>query len=203
MSSVPGLGGSPGEGKGYPLQCSGLENSMDCLVRGVAESDTTERLSLPVSQGVFRSMPHSHYAKFYQRVQFLSLAATPVTHNPVHGLEHAWHTLSPAPGCPLTHQVPALVPAPSASPPVGPPPGQLVGTGGPSLPTLVACTGPATWTFLADLCLVLMLLSRLADLEQCRKASEERQGTPSHPTNGSQAEGWGCPSRAPVWWSWR
>ena len=44
--SSPGLGGSPGEGKGYPLQYSGLENSMDCLVHGVAESDTTERLSL-------------------------------------------------------------------------------------------------------------------------------------------------------------
>ena len=39
------LGRSPGEGKGYPLQYSGLENSMDCLVLGVAESDMTEQLS--------------------------------------------------------------------------------------------------------------------------------------------------------------
>ena len=31
---------SPGEGKGYPLQFSGLENSMDCVVRGVAKSQT-------------------------------------------------------------------------------------------------------------------------------------------------------------------
>ena len=30
----------PGEGKGYPLQCSGLENSMDCGVHGVAKSQT-------------------------------------------------------------------------------------------------------------------------------------------------------------------
>ena len=30
----------PGEGKGYPLQCSGLENSMDCIVHGVAKSWT-------------------------------------------------------------------------------------------------------------------------------------------------------------------
>ena len=44
---IPGLGSSPGEGKGYPLQCSGLENSMDCVIPGVAESDTTERLPLP------------------------------------------------------------------------------------------------------------------------------------------------------------
>ena len=46
LGSIPGLGRSPGEGKGYPLQYSGLENSMDCIVHGVAESDTTERLSL-------------------------------------------------------------------------------------------------------------------------------------------------------------
>ena len=42
----PGLGRSPGEGNGYPLPYSGLENSLDCRVHGVAESDMTERLSL-------------------------------------------------------------------------------------------------------------------------------------------------------------
>ena len=31
---------SPGEGKCYPLQCSGLKNSMGCIVRGVAKSWT-------------------------------------------------------------------------------------------------------------------------------------------------------------------
>ena len=40
MSSVPGLGRPPGEGKDYALQYSGLENSMDCIVHGVAESWT-------------------------------------------------------------------------------------------------------------------------------------------------------------------
>ena len=44
--SIPGSGRSAGEGKGYPLQYSGLENSMDCVGHGVAESDTTEQLSL-------------------------------------------------------------------------------------------------------------------------------------------------------------
>ena len=34
----PGWEDSPGEGKGYPLWYSGLENSMDCAVHGVAES---------------------------------------------------------------------------------------------------------------------------------------------------------------------
>ena len=29
LGSIPGLGRSPGEGNSYPLQCSGLENSMD------------------------------------------------------------------------------------------------------------------------------------------------------------------------------
>ena len=31
--SIPGLGRSPGEEKGYSLQYSGLENSMDCMVQ--------------------------------------------------------------------------------------------------------------------------------------------------------------------------
>ena len=38
LGSMPGLGRSPGEGKGSPLQSSGLENSMDCIVHGVAMS---------------------------------------------------------------------------------------------------------------------------------------------------------------------
>ena len=47
LGSITGLGRSPGEGKGYPFQDSGLENSMDSIVHGVAKSqDTTEGLSL-------------------------------------------------------------------------------------------------------------------------------------------------------------
>ena len=40
LGSIHGLGRSPGEGKGYPLQYSGLENSMDCIVNEVAKSWT-------------------------------------------------------------------------------------------------------------------------------------------------------------------
>ena len=40
LSSIPELGRSPGEGKGCPLQYSGLENSMDCIVHGYAKSRT-------------------------------------------------------------------------------------------------------------------------------------------------------------------
>ena len=40
LGSIPGLGRSPGEGKGYPLQYSGLENSMDSIVHGATKSWT-------------------------------------------------------------------------------------------------------------------------------------------------------------------
>ena len=40
LGSIPGLGRSPGEAKGYPLEYSGLENSMDCIGHGVAKSRT-------------------------------------------------------------------------------------------------------------------------------------------------------------------
>ena len=40
LGSIPGLGRSPGKGKGYPVQYSDLENSMDCIVYGVAKSWT-------------------------------------------------------------------------------------------------------------------------------------------------------------------
>ena len=40
LGLIPGWGRSSGEGKGYPLQYSGLENSMDCIVHGVTKSRT-------------------------------------------------------------------------------------------------------------------------------------------------------------------
>ena len=40
LGLIRGLGRSPGEGKGYSLQYSGLENSMDCIVYGVTKSQT-------------------------------------------------------------------------------------------------------------------------------------------------------------------
>ena len=58
LGSIPGLGRSLGKGKGYPLQDYGLENSMNCVVHGVAKSLThcatftfTSRLTwLPASR---------------------------------------------------------------------------------------------------------------------------------------------------------
>ena len=51
LGSIPGLGRSPGEGKGYPLQYSSLENSMDCSRCSRKELDTTEQLSLNFTLG--------------------------------------------------------------------------------------------------------------------------------------------------------
>ena len=55
LGLIPGLGRSPGEGKGYSLQYSSLENSMGCLVSGVAKNWT--RLS------------DFHFSKQYYSVQ--------------------------------------------------------------------------------------------------------------------------------------
>jgi len=38
LGLIPGLGTSPGEAKGYPLQYSGLENSMNCIAHSVTKS---------------------------------------------------------------------------------------------------------------------------------------------------------------------
>ena len=40
LNSIPELERSSGKGKGYPLQYSGLENSTDCIVHGIAKSQT-------------------------------------------------------------------------------------------------------------------------------------------------------------------
>ena len=40
LGLIPGLGGAPGGGKGFPLQYSGLENPMDCVVHGLPKSRT-------------------------------------------------------------------------------------------------------------------------------------------------------------------
>ena len=57
LGSVPGLGKSPGEGKGYPLRYSGLKNSVDCIIHGVAKSFCAK------SQKVFGHMLQSRWTR--------------------------------------------------------------------------------------------------------------------------------------------
>ena len=57
LGSIPGLGRSPGEGKGCSLQYSGLENSMGSIVHGVAKSQTQ------LSDFYFHLLPRSLMAQ--------------------------------------------------------------------------------------------------------------------------------------------
>ena len=63
LGLIPGLGRSPGEGKAYPLQYSGLENSMGCVDHGVTNSQT------------WLSNSHFHFTTFW--TVSLTMMATP------------------------------------------------------------------------------------------------------------------------------
>ena len=64
LGSIPGLGRSPGEGKSYPLWYSGLENSMDCIVQGVAKSWTCLSDFHFLSLFFYGSIIYSYLCKF-------------------------------------------------------------------------------------------------------------------------------------------
>ena len=66
LGLIPGLGRSPGEGNDYPLQYSGLENSMDCIVYGVSKS--RKRLS-----DLLFLIPFSMFSKLIRVVVCTSL----------------------------------------------------------------------------------------------------------------------------------
>ena len=61
LGSIPGLGRSPGEGKGYPLQYSGLKNSMECVVHRVAKSRTRLSNFQHISNIVYRCHHAVHW----------------------------------------------------------------------------------------------------------------------------------------------
>ena len=94
-SSIPGKGRMAGGGKSYPIQCSGLENSMDCIVHGVVKSWT--RLSVFHFPFII-SLEFHHNPMIHISINILSLqqrkprmlevACVPVRHRPG----------SPAPG---------------------------------------------------------------------------------------------------------
>ena len=60
LGLIPRLERSPGEGKGYLLQSSGLENSMDCRVHGVAESNMMESFLLSLTHTHTHTHTHDH-----------------------------------------------------------------------------------------------------------------------------------------------
>ena len=64
--SIPGLGRSPGEGKGYSLQYLGPENSMDCRVHGIAKSWT--RLSDFHFTSLYMVNTMQEHFNFYQGI---------------------------------------------------------------------------------------------------------------------------------------
>ena len=59
LGSIPGLGRSPGERKGCPLQHSGLENAMDYIVLGVTKSQTGLS-NFHFTSSAKDSTPHNH-----------------------------------------------------------------------------------------------------------------------------------------------
>ena len=83
---IPGLGRSPGEGKGYPLQYSGLENSMDCI-DGVTKGQTQ------------LSDFHFHFLPKMKRKYTFPLEAA------------AWNTLTALPVAIFPSQCPGFPPA--------------------------------------------------------------------------------------------
>ena len=75
LGSIPELGRSPGEGNGYPLQYSGLENSMNCMVHGVTKSRHSITIfSMPttVMMGIEKS-PVRCYTKCFKCIHPVNL----------------------------------------------------------------------------------------------------------------------------------
>ena len=94
LGLIPGLGRSPGERKGYQLQYSGLENSMDYIVHGVTESGMTERLSVSlwfilVAQMV-KSLPAIQETRVQSLGQEVPLEKETVTYSSILAWKIPW-----------------------------------------------------------------------------------------------------------------
>ena len=76
LGSVPGLGRSPGEGKGYPLQYSGLENSMGCVVYGVGHDWMTFTFFFTFHRCIYRSRYVVSYSQEYKLEDFVEIASS-------------------------------------------------------------------------------------------------------------------------------
>ena len=77
LGSIPGLGRSPGEGKGYPLQYSGLENSMACIVHGVAKSWTQlSNLHFSLSGNKTQNLIKENQGRMSEKLDFPQQSST-------------------------------------------------------------------------------------------------------------------------------
>ena len=92
LGLIPGLGRSPGEGKGYPLQYSCLEYSIDCMVHGVEKNRT--RLSnfhfhFPLDKGALNGRSPaalSMCTRYTDSTQKASAKTRPQDRGPVCGI---------------------------------------------------------------------------------------------------------------------
>ena len=75
LGSIPGLGRSPGEGKGNPFQCSGLGNSMDCIVHGFTKSRTR------LSDFHFMFLEHLFFKTYSERIKIFNISKYPHSKN--------------------------------------------------------------------------------------------------------------------------
>ena len=75
LGSIPGLGRSPGEGKGYSPQYSGLENSMDCIKR-------VDLIKVACSRGSMNISCYDSINPCHQKVQPKEVK---ILHNPMPG----------------------------------------------------------------------------------------------------------------------
>ena len=75
LGLIPGLGRSPGEGKGYSLQNSGLKNSMGCTVHGVAKGWT--------------QLSNCHPPSVYVKIPNPNLPPSPHPHRELHTISYS------------------------------------------------------------------------------------------------------------------
>ena len=96
MGSISTLGRSPGNGKGYPLQYSSLENSMDCIVRGVAKSGTRLRdFHFHLTPSGNGGHLNKYTARQGQRIMKHIGSFQTSDKKAVHGLEFTGHSRTP------------------------------------------------------------------------------------------------------------
>ena len=74
---IPGLGRPPGEGNGYPVQYSGLENSMHCIVHGAAKSWTQQsNLHFSLSGNKTQSLIKENQGRMSKKLDFSQQIST-------------------------------------------------------------------------------------------------------------------------------